>query len=197
MPVLTDDNDYLIYQEASKSSIEVLAEDKNIKYVVYVIAARAIFQLKTDYHIHDLPNSKKYQVAYDGLMAGVKQFIDSGKKVVFVIDNPTLPYPEDCLVRNVQFPLIGSKLANINKGCEITLSEHYALSKQYNKLLEEIKSSNPERIYLFDTVNILCDEEKCKQTKDGNYLYGVTDHISDYASGVVGNKLNEYLKTLK
>ncbi|MCS4609151.1 acyltransferase [Enterobacter kobei] len=196
MPVITDDNDYSIYQEASKASIDVLVKDNNIKYVVYVIAARAIFQLKTDYHIHDLPASNKYQTAFNGLMVGVKQLIDSGKKVVFVIDNPTLPYPEDCLVRNIQIPVIGKKLTNRNKGCEITLEEHYTLSKKYNDLLEEIQSTHPGEIFLFDTVNILCDKEKCKQTKDGHYLYGVTDHISDYASGVVGSRLNEYLKKL-
>ncbi|HDW2632164.1 TPA: acyltransferase [Escherichia coli] len=196
VPVLTDDPLYQIYQAPSKAALDVLANNKDIKFVVYVVATRAIFQLSRDYHINDLPTTKNYDVAYKGLMVGVDKLISSGKKVVLVVDNPTLPHPEDCMVRKTGFDFINNMLVKENKNCSISLDKHRNLSAIYLRLLNDIKQNHPNKIYIFDMVPLLCENGTCGQTKDGRYLYGSTDHISDYASGIVGKELNKFLNNL-
>lgn len=196
VPVFTDNPSYAIYQDSSKSAIDVLAKNKDVKIVVYVIATRAIFQLTTDYNLNDLPTTKNYDIAYKGLMVGVDKVISAGKKIVFVIDNPTLPHPEDCMVRKTIFEFINKNLVNKNSKCSISLSKQRLLSSNYLKLLNKIKNTHPNKIYLFDMVPILCENGTCGQIKNNRYLYGNTDHISDYSAGVVGNKLNEFLDNL-
>lgn len=196
VPVFTNDPRYEIYQDASSSAIEVLAKNHDIKIVVYVVATRAIFQLSRDYHINDLPTTKNYDVAYKGLMVGIDKLISSGKKVVLVVDNPTLPHPEDCMVRKTGFDFINNMLVKENKNCSISLDKHRNLSAIYLRLLNDIKQNHPNQIYIFDMVPLLCENGTCGQTKDGRYLYGSTDHISDYAAGIVGKELNQFLNNL-
>jgi hypothetical protein len=37
----------------------------------------------------------------------------------------------------------------------------------------------------------------CNMHKDGRYLYGTTDHISEFAANLVGSRINNYLKNQK
>lgn len=171
--------------------------NKDLKIIVYVIATRAIFQLRTDYQINDLPTTKNYSTAYNGLMVGVEKIISSGKKIVFVVDNPTLPHPEDCMIRKTEFNYINKIIIKEKPNCSISLSKHRQLSENYIKLLKQIKSNYPDKIYLFDMVPLLCENGTCGQMKNGRYLYGNTDHISDYAAGIVGEKINYFLSHLQ
>lgn len=197
MPVLTDDKRYSIYQEASKVAINSLAHNENIKIVVYMIATRAIFQLNNDYSIDDLPNTNNYDVALNGLVKGVSILQKSGKKVVFVIDNPTLPHPEDCLIRKTTIAPLNTLLLSDMKKCYVTVSEQRKLSKNYLRLLNEIKSRYPDDVYLFDTVPFMCEGEVCSHKKDGHFMYSSSDHISNYAAGIIGKSLNDFLTTIK
>jgi hypothetical protein len=43
-------------------------------------------------------------------------------------------------------------------------------------------------------VHDFCDDNGlCSISKNNHLLYSYSDHMSDYASGVVGKRLNEYL----
>lgn len=197
MPVFTDDPRYSYYQDASRVVIESLAKNKDIKVVVYAIASRAIFQLKSDDSIADMPETKNYKLALDGLLKGVDKLVASGKKVVFVIDNPTLAHPENCMGRNTTFKFINEHLSSANKNCNIPVNEQLRLSENYRKLLNEIKGRYPDMVYTFETIYIMCDKEICSHRKNGHFMYSETDHISGYASGLIGNALNEFLLTIK
>nr|WP_318379977.1 acyltransferase family protein [uncultured Enterobacter sp.]DAI86873.1 MAG TPA: putative acyltransferase [Caudoviricetes sp.] len=197
MPVFTDDPRYSLYQAASRAVIDTIVENTDIKVVVYVVASRAIFQLKNDYSIEDMPQTKNYKLALDGILVGVDKLVSSGKKVVFVIDNPTLAHPENCLERKTTIPLVNNLLVSENKNCSVSVKRQLALSENYRKLLNDIKNRHPKNVYTFETIDIMCDTGQCTHRKDGHFMYSDTDHISGYAAGLIGDKLNKYLSTIK
>ena len=49
---------------------------------------------------------------------------------------------------------------------------------------------------IVDTTPYLCDEEQglCLAHKNGRRLYEYSDHISDYAAGLIGEGLNGMLR---
>ena len=115
----------------------------------------------------------------------------------YVLDNPTLPHPEDCLYRKTSISFVNSILIkeNSNPKCVLSLDKHLSLSSKYRELLEEVKATYPDDVEIFDTTKYLCDMEKreCTHMKDGRFLYSYSDHISDYAAGLIGRDLNTFL----
>jgi hypothetical protein len=41
----------------------------------------------------------------------------------------------------------------------------------------------------------MCDQDQgvCNAVKNGRMMYSYTDHISDYAAGIIGKDLNQFL----
>lgn len=201
VPVLSDNDIYKKHQELAAISLEFLASNDNIDIVVFAIAARTLFNLNTDYEINDLPSSPYYKAAYDGLLRATKQITEKGKKVVLLVDNPTLPHPQHCMERITSLRIINDilSLKQKNKKCIVKLDEYYRLSDQYNKLLVSIRDTNPQKIFVFDTIPYLCDMHKreCSTFKGDRFLYGNTDHISDFAAGLIGQGLNDFLAKIE
>jgi hypothetical protein len=188
-----------IYEEYSKESInkvlEILRGMTSIQTVVIGVSTRALFKLENDYSIEDLPSSKNYISARDGLDQFIKKLLDENKKVIIVIDNPTLPHPEDCLHRKTSIKILDSYIGGLNKKCIITIEEQLRLSKQYRDLIEFLEKKYPNQVRSFDTLKFLCDPEsdECPSIRNGRPLYGVSDHISDFSSGKIGEQLNAHL----
>lgn len=65
-------------------------------------------------------------------------------------------------------------------------------------MLDEVATHDPDHISVFDTIEYLCDTKigVCTSHKNGRLLYSYTDHISDYAAGLIGKELNAYLNKL-
>ena len=195
VPVISEADVYKNFQQFSRTAIKAVADNEEIETVVLVTATRALFSLPNDYDIEELPLSNNYSPALDGLQNSVKALVASGKKVVLVVDNPTLPHPEDCLTRITEISFINKILVRYNKKCSITIERHLLLSDKYRKLLNEVRDSFPNNVSIFDTMKYLCDVNKgtCTHRRDERQLYGYTDHISDYASGLIGHAINENL----
>lgn len=200
VPVLSEHEAYKRNQHLAANTLKLLGNSAQIEVVVFAMATRTLFNLKTDYSIEDLPGSPYYEPAYEGLLRGTRKILDSGKKVVLVVDNPTLPHPEYCMERTASANWINKVLSldERNKRCAISLTKHYELARQYNKLLSAIRQMAPDRVFVFDTIPYLCEMEKgeCATFRNNRFLYGVTDHISDYASGVIGAALNRFIATI-
>lgn len=196
MPVFTNDPKYSFYQEASKAVIDTIVKNTDLKVVVYVVASRAIFQLKSDDSIEDMPSTKNYKLALTGLMSGVDKIVSSGKKVVFVVDNPTLAHPENCLGRKTTIGVINDFITSENKNCSVSVSKQLTLSENYRNLLEQLKSKYPNNVYTLETIDIMCEKGQCSHRKDGHFMYSETDHVSGYAAGLIGDKLNKFLATI-
>ena len=199
LPIISDDPRYAQYQYGSAAALKSLAENKSVEVVLIATATRALFRLKTDTDIEDLEASPNYQIAFDGLQRTVDVLKTAGKKVVFLIDNPTLPHPEDCMPRVTTSEVLNRLLnQTLNQRCQLPLQRHLELSRKYRLLLSTLSANNQGTVTLFDTAPFLCDatDKICSTTKDGRLLYGGTDHISDYAAGLIGRELNLYVQRL-
>ena len=199
LPIISSDPVYAGYQAGSAIALKALAENKQVQVVLIATSTRALFRLKNDTDIEDLEGSPNYQIALEGLQRTVDILKSAQKKIVFLIDNPTLPHPEDCLPRTTSSEVLNRLLKQtLNQRCLLPLDRHLELSRKYRQLLMTLARNNEGAVTLFDSVPFLCDQKDniCKTTKDGRLLYDGTDHISDHAAGLIGQELNRYLSNL-
>lgn len=196
-PVLSQDPAYSQYRKRPvQVAIDLIDGTKSVQIVVIATAARALFQLGSDDSLADLPASPLYAAALAGLDQTVEVFLAHGKEVVLLMDNPTLPHMEDCLSRRTGIGFLDALIARPeNPACRLPIPRYRALSKPYRDLLYAIESRHPGRVRIFDATDILCDAESgvCLPEKHGRILYGITDHLSDYGSTLVGTALNRSL----
>lgn len=201
IPIISDNPAYSRHQAFAQETLEFLSNHDNIETVVIAVATRSIFNLRNDRDIEDLPESPYYSEALSGLERGISSLTDKGKKVVLLVDNPTLPPPQSCLARRTGSPFLNRLLSldESEAGCSIALERHQELSQQYRQLLLELQSKDPENIIIFNTLPILCSSKngECSTFKDDRALYSFTDHISDYAAGLIGKELNALLYQLE
>jgi hypothetical protein len=196
LPIITSDPIYRDYQKGIELAVQAIADNKNIEYVVIVAATRALFQLKNDTDIEDLAGSTRETTVFDGVQAVINRLKLTHKKIILIVDNPTLPHPEDCLIRTTSSKVLNSLLTQtLNQRCQIPIDRHLQLSKKYRDLLIDLQQNNLGSVEIFDTLPLLCNQEKgvCEAQKDGKLLYSITDHISEYSANLVGQALNDYL----
>jgi peptidoglycan/LPS O-acetylase OafA/YrhL len=196
VPVISENELYRGHRSLSRIAIESVAKNNEIKAVVFVVAKSSIFQLSIAKHIGE----QNYKAAFKGLKASIETLTSNGKHVVIVIDNPTLPRPEDCLMRSTDIDVLNRLLVKRNLKCEVTIEEHLERTKKYRELLSEMKTIFPSHFHIFDTTKFYCDEATrlCghKDQSTGRYLYSYSDHVSDFAAGLVGRELNQFLYSL-
>lgn len=110
---------------------------------------------------------------------------------MLVVDNPTLPHPEDCLARTTAFSALNTLSgAHIQAKCTVTVAKQKQLAAPYLQVLLRLHTQYADRVRLFDVTEYLCDmgEGVCRHQKEGMFLYSYSDHISDAASGLVGGE---------
>jgi peptidoglycan/LPS O-acetylase OafA/YrhL len=197
VPVLSDQPLYKQYQAVTHAALLTILNNPEINLVVILVATRALFQLKGESSIDDLPTNPNYDTALEGLSNTTKMLLKAGKQVVFIVDNPTLPDPRDCIVRKTALDVLNKIwVQKPNLNCNVPLATHRLFSKRYRDLLQAIHQINPEKITIFDTTRYFCDLEKgmCgSYSSNGRLLYSYTDHMSDYAAGLIGADLNALL----
>jgi hypothetical protein len=175
--------------------VNAAAANPDIQVVVIATSARAMFSLEHDYTIEDLPTNNNGDAVAAGLRNTVEKIVRARKKVVLVVDNPTLAHPEDCLGRITSIPVVNKLFVAENEKCRISLDRQLQLSQKYRSVLEDVRAVFTDDVALFETATYLCDGVTgyCGMRKDGRFLYGHTDHISDYAAGLIGKDLNAFL----
>lgn len=197
IPVLSDAPAFHGSQEASKLALRAIESNPHVRTIVVATAARALFRL--DYYIDGLPGSPHGEAAREGLVRFTRRLLDAGKEVVLLVDNPTLPPPAACLehprIRLPQ-PWAGWFGADgPNPRCQLPIARHRELSARYHQLLRDVRSMDSERISIFETEGLLCNEQRgvCEMTDGRHTLYWNGDHISAYAALRIGRALNESL----
>jgi peptidoglycan/LPS O-acetylase OafA/YrhL len=196
VPVLSNNEIYAPFQKLASIALDAISSNKNIETVVLVMATNNLFALNNDASIEELPKTKYYAAAVEGLDNAVSRLTGAGKKVVLLVDNPTLPDPHDCMARKISSGVIGTFLnPRPNAACGVSIERHLELSKNYRKLLDEVASRHPDQVVVFDTLQYMCDTAAaiCLPYKNGQMLYSYTYHMSDYAAGLIGRDLNRYL----
>ena len=183
----------------SEYAINSLAKNSNIEVVLLVGASRNLFGLNEKKFLDDLQSSPNFDVAYEAVQNAINPLKAAGKKIFILEDNPTLAFPEDCLQRKSTISVINYFFPKkLNPRCVLTMDQHLQRTEQYRRLLVKLEKNNPGVVSIFYSTPILCDETKglCEIYKNGRLLYSYSDHISDYAAGLIGRPLNEMLKGL-
>ncbi|MDR6207800.1 acyltransferase family protein [Paraburkholderia graminis] len=177
--------------ESNNVALRTIAADKSIKAVALVAAARIL----------TLPYSKvgdDHQApdgAVNGLDAAINALEHAGKKVVFVIDNPTLPDPVQCMDRRFAFTSKGNAVASFlrwgaSDACTLSYEDHLKHTKKYRKIVDRLRLLHPEVLF-FDPTWILCDKATatCPVQRNGQFLYSYGDHVSDLSNGLIAKAL--------
>lgn len=197
VPVISNAVIYQPYQTLAHLTLKAIINDPKLEVVTIATSTRALFQLDNDYSIEKLPASKNKKLALEGLDAMVSEITKTGKKVVLVIDNPTLPDPKKCVPRATSLHALDVILGlDKQAACSITYDKHMELSKAYRDVLYSIASRHIGSVRVFDTLDILCDTTTriCGSVADGRLVYGFTDHISVYSSIKIAKKLIPFIE---
>lgn len=197
-PVLSDHEIYARHRDATADIVDYVSSRPHVEVVAIAMATRTLFDLRTDRTLAGLPDSPHAEMAHVGLGTTVRRLVEAGKKVVLVIDNPTLPHPHTCLERRTAIDGLNELLSVEEKNgpCRIAIDEHLALSAQYRHVLERIAGTHGvDKVGIFDTVPVLCEAQRgaCYSIREGRMLYGNTDHVSDFAAGLIGFELNRFV----
>ena len=187
---------YKVYQKLTPKTYEAVIRNPSIDTVVLAMATRHLFGLQDNLLLTDLPESNHYDVAMKALDFSIARLVDAQKKVVILVDNPSLPDPKDCVSREAS-----SRILNLifqpksNAACNLTITDHLTRTQKYQNLLETLAAKYPRHVKIFDTLSYMCDEKEgsCKTYKNGRLMYSFGDHISDYAAGLIGKDLNDFL----
>lgn len=193
-PLISSAEVYEKHQEAAQTVVEQVLSMSTVNTIAIASATRVTFRLKNEVDILDLPQSQLYQEAYLGLNSFVSKLTAANKNVILLIDNPTLADPKDCLNRQTSIHWVNELLGlNMpNSRCNIMINEQIRLSQLHRNLLAAVAANNPGQVTVFDTLPLLCDTktQSCAALMNGRVMYSFTDHISDYAAGLVAKALN-------
>jgi hypothetical protein len=117
----------------------------------------------------------------------------AGKRVVLLVDNPTFRAPPLCVSRITSVSWVDHVL-NLRAGvssCEISRQDQLKASAKYRTLLATIVAKYPGGVFLFDSLDDLCDPltAVCSALDAGHHLYAYSDHISAFAARKIARRL--------
>ncbi|WP_371880692.1 acyltransferase family protein [Caballeronia sp. S22] len=177
---------------ANEVALRSMVADRNIQTVVIAAAMRDVDHIA-------LAKKAGGRVdptgALDGLSNSISALEAAGKRVIFVIDNPTLPDPKQCVVRHIATVPGGRQFVEWSRHglpdlCSIPLTKHLQVTADYRRLVMRLQEMHPDML-VYDPASVLCDMPKgvCPISKDGKFLYSYGDHVSDYANGLLADDL--------
>ena len=166
------------------------ANKENIKLFVLAHNPEASFTDitdKLDATTNDRSPEERWRI---GMTRTIDFLTKKGKKILFVLDSPTLPFPaESCISRTISL---------LKKECEFdrTIHERREANSIYNKLVKEYaeKYSNVEYIDLADA---FCNDKYCFGSKNHEPLYSDGGHLnlkgSEFTAEFIYPKIKEML----
>jgi hypothetical protein len=164
-----------------------VATEKSIDTVVMVARGPAYMPPEKNgnfnfYLLDDRTITDKRKVFDIGMRRTLDLLLSNGKKIIFVLENPTLNFdPDSCQNILSLFPVF-------EQSCQISKQDYLAEHQQYRDLVQAILKDYPS-VLIFDSAKYLCDEQNCIAEKDDQLLYGDRNHLT--AAGA--DFLAEYL----
>lgn len=160
----------------SQQATKMVIANHDIEHVVMFALGPAYISGRTD-HVFELigkPDIKNpLQVWEQGIRQTLTALVESGKKVIFVLNNPELTFdPRRCLRRSFAWT------NQFKHSCAITLEEFLARNDTYRNLMSSILAEYPQ-VKVFDMAQYLCDAAYCHAEKDGILLYRDGNHLSE------------------
>jgi len=196
LPIISKSSLYSFYKpEIPRAALDILHNDRNINTVVIAVATRHLFGLPIDTTLEELPETLHLNDVEIGLRGFVNELLKMDKNIVLVIDNPTLPNIEGCFERRTEFDFLNRLIIGHKKNeCRLSWIEYVRRTKSYRNLLFRIAEMDSKKIKVFDQADMLCDSKSdCLVMAQGRPLYGFTDHISDFAAGIIGAQINKMI----
>lgn len=200
VPVLSDAPEFKTHQASLRPALAAIASDNQIQVVVLATATRSLFRFPESDSIAALADSLEYPVAVDGLDRAVAYLLSAGKKVVLLVDNPTFRNPLLCVSRTTSVPWV-DRVLHLEAGlssCEMSREKQLEMSAKYRILLASVAAKHPNKVFVFDTLDILCEPitSKCSAMDGGHHLYSYSDHISAFAARKIAKKLVPFVESI-
>lgn len=195
IPALTDSEVFKPYQPTLRAAIEAVMKNEGIQTVLIAAAARNLLRTDNMYSIENLPTSPNYGIVKQGLKNVASTFVAAGKSVIIAVENPIIVDVKDCLMLNQRLEFLNRWRPSTGQECALELSKEKALTHKYRAMLTEVAAEFPGKVTIFDITDLMCDVKSgiCPAMKNGHMMYSFTDHISDYAAGIIGNEINKSL----
>ena len=185
----------------AKLAMDRITADPAIKTVVLNNALRGFTALNQTTGLIDYPVAPEKITSWvDAYSNAIQTLEKSGKRVVFVIDNPTLPDPSSCISGDMTPFAWLNKLIyrNVNPHCTVQYTDHIKGTAPYQTFLKQLQAANPS-LLVFDPLQQLCDipNNICTYAENRIFLYSYGDHISDYAGSKIARELLPLIRKQK
>ena len=142
---------------------------------------------KFDPNTNKLPVIEQYKV---GLVRTLDMAKKYGKKVLFVLDNPSLPFePNSCRPRPFSFN-------NRNCSFDRKFYDVNVIYKTYNNAVRNVVKQYENIAAIIDLSTLFCDENNCYGSIDGSVLYRDTTHLNEKGSEYVAPFIYEKIRQL-
>lgn len=198
VPLISDAPEFERFQKLARIAVDSVANNSDVDIVVLQGAVRAMFGIGDETSFASLPDNPFYDIVTEGFRNSITILTQAGKKVVLYIDNPPLPNPEDCLQRKTTIGVLNRLLVKPNPLCDMPIQTFIDQTAKYYLMFEQLKQEFPGQVDIFDATEIFCGSEDriCRHVRWDHFMYGYTDHPSDYAAGIIGLNLNPFLESL-
>jgi peptidoglycan/LPS O-acetylase OafA/YrhL len=180
----------------AKAGLDTLVKNHAIHTVVIATAGRILIGPAYE---SDGRTATDGSLAMEGLDATLTALHQAGKRVVMVVDNPTLPDPGRCMDRSALAPaLVRAALdtspRSPNDHCAISYQTHMRETQQYRAIVDQLQQRHPD-LLVYDPAGVLCDRQHdvCPMTIGDKFLYSYDDHVSDFANGRMAAEINTVL----
>ncbi len=160
----------------NSAALLAIEKDPNIKVVLFALAARVIDETL------EMTGGDQRTKFMNSLKDAITRIQASGKKVVWLEDNPYFMDPKYCVK-----DLLNNKDIAVSS-CGISKQLHEAQYKNYNELVSQLRSEISQ-MQVFETTPLLCDDTFCPMIRDGKFLYSDRDHYSDFGSRAVAGDI--------
>lgn len=160
--------------------VRAVAVNRAIGTVVIAVSARVTGTLEP--RLSEGPPLRYNASVTDGLSRTISALRSAGKRVVIVVDNPSLPDPWNCLRAIRWFGIL------TNPACVVSRNQANEDYRGYRGLIAEVTLRNPE-LEIFDPTHLLCPDDECRVINGGISWYSYTDHLSDAGADMVAHSL--------
>jgi peptidoglycan/LPS O-acetylase OafA/YrhL len=133
----------------------------------------------------------RYVIFENGFRRTIKELVDSGKKVVFVIDVPELGKQfHTCIKNNYDVrwrpfgPFVEGKVVD-KAQCRYERQLYDERAGKYRSLIAKLMKEHTQVVFV-DPLNSFCDSTYCYGYKNSTLLYRDVDHLNQHGSLLVG-----------
>lgn len=166
-----------------EKNLILLNKNLNFKYILLSHYPKKIIE----------GNPEDIELYFQAYLKTIQSYKKYGKKIIFLIEGPWLDFNIDsCMVPDLFWR---EKLSRAASACADPKPNDFKNQDVYLNFVNRLKKSNLD-ILFFDVKSVLCNDETCRISDNGNLLYYDDNHLSQYATQKVVDRLVEFLKTI-